>query len=78
MFLKKRNKTKQNDEEKRQSILPRELNFRPLACKGNAIHIHHDTYRYTLALNLSHVTFLPMKFCRWTLFEASRALFMKN
>ena len=76
MFLKKRNKTKQNDEEKRQSILRRELNFRRLACKGNAIHIHHDTY--TLALNLSHLTFLPMKFCRCTLFEASRALFMKN
>ena len=55
MFLKKRNKTKQNDEEKWQSIL-RRLSLRPLACKGNAIPIQYDTYRYTLALNLSHLT----------------------
>ena len=57
MFLKKRNKTKQNDEEKWQNILRRLLSLRPLACKGNAIPIQHDTYRYTLALNLSHLTF---------------------
>ena len=29
-------------------------------------------------LNLLSLTFLPLKFCRWTLLEAGRALFMKR
>ena len=79
MFLQKRNKTKQNDEEKKTSLLRRESSPRPLACTGKAISIAPQqlTIHSSVQLIISKI-FLPMKFCRWTLYEASRAIFVKN
>ena len=73
MFLKKRNKTKQNDEEKRNSVLRRESSPRPLACMGKAISIAPRwlTIRSSFQLIISNI-FLPMKFCRWTLYKKTR------
>ena len=70
MFLKKRNKTKQNDEEKRNSVLRRESSPRPLACMGKAISIapRQLTIRSSIQLIISKI-FFPMKFCRWTLYK---------
>ena len=78
MYVLRKNKTIQNDQKGEKSFFWRESNPGPSTCKINALSIAPQQLMWNKVVKLIILTFLPVKFCQWTLFEAGRALVMKN
>ena len=83
MFYEKYKKKKQTNkrtktEKRKKYYLKQVLNPGPPTYQLDALPIAPRKPAPKVIVNLSHLNLLPMKFCRSTPFEASRALFIKN